>query len=96
MKQKREFDAEKALLETERAQAINNAVRSYEQDLGRMQTEHTEVIADLEEKHRAAISEVKKKQWVSVVGALLYVMLILFGRRLLTLFCVFCNLVLQL
>lgn len=63
--QKREFEAEKAELEEERSQAVANAVRSYEQDLGRMQTEHMEVIADLEEKHRAAISEVKKKQWVS-------------------------------
>ncbi|XP_052122169.1 zinc finger MYND domain-containing protein 11 isoform X2 [Frankliniella occidentalis] len=62
-KQKCEFDAERAELEEKREQAVANAVRSYEQDLGRMQTEHTEVIADLEEKHRAAISEVKKKQW---------------------------------
>ncbi|KAK3923425.1 Zinc finger MYND domain-containing protein 11 [Frankliniella fusca] len=62
-KQKREFEAEKAELEEKQKQAVANAVRSYEQDLGRMQTEHTEVIADLEEKHRAAISEVKKKQW---------------------------------
>lgn len=62
-KQRREFEDEKAEMEKERAKAISNAVRSLEQDLSRMQTEHAEVIADLEEKHRAAISEAKKKQW---------------------------------
>lgn len=68
LQQRREFEEEKAELEEERAQAIANAVRSLEQDLVRMQTEHAEVIADLEDKQRATISEVKKKQWVSLIN----------------------------
>lgn len=71
LQQRREFEEEKAEMEEERAQAIANAVRSLEQDLGRMQTEHAEVIADLEDKHKATVSEVKKKQWVSVKSIIL-------------------------
>ena len=52
-------------MESEKQRAIAASVRSLEQDIARMQTEHSEVIADLEEKHKAHISEIKKKQWVS-------------------------------
>ncbi len=48
----------------EKKRAVNVATRSLERDLERLKADHATEIEQMNDRHRAEMSELKKKQWV--------------------------------
>ena len=58
-----EVEADK---DQEKKRAVNVATRSLERDLERLKADHATEIEQLNDRHTREISELKKKQWVSL------------------------------